>query len=73
MLLENALHAPLAITVLRVVLNSQQVFAMLVTTVQRDKPHHNHPLMYVQLEAIVKLDLVKQHLADQVITIHPQE
>lgn len=68
-----ALPALLATTVLKVVLNSQQVFAMLVITVQQDKLHHSQPLMFVQLEAIVKLDLVNQHLVGQATTIHQQE
>lgn len=73
MQLAIALLALLVTTVLKVALNSQQVFAMLVIIVQQDKLHHSQPLMFVQLEAIVKSDLVNQHLADQVITIHQQE
>ncbi len=73
MKLAIALPALLVTTVLKVALNSQQVFAMLVITVQQDKLHHSQPLMFVQLEAIVKSDLVNQHLADQVTTIHQQE
>ena len=47
MQLAIALPALLVITVLKVVLNSQQVFAMLVITVQQDKLHHSQPLMFV--------------------------
>mgnify|MGYP007004487349 CR=1 FL=1 len=72
-MLANALLALLVTTVLKVVLNSQQVFAMLVITVQQDKLHHSQPYMFVQLEAIVKSDLVNQHLVDQATTIHQQE
>lgn len=73
MQLAIALPALLVTTVLKVALNSQQVFAMLVITVQQDKLHHSQPLMFVQLEAIVKSDLVNKHLVDQATTIQHQE
>lgn len=73
MLQLNAPHAHPAIIVLRVELNSQQVFAMQVTIVLQDKLPLSQLLMFVRLVVTVKSALVKQLLADQATTIHQQE